>query len=132
MIYTYENYRGLDRWISIEDCQRIHLEIEEEMGDDPEAAELYDELIETCIDYSGMRSSWTIHDADWRNAHDSTRTIYHDSVITAMNVLARFLRMNGKTAAWRDFLGNNEKGPDRKRVGDFACYLVYIHGINGR
>lgn len=132
MLYTYDDYCGSDKWIAMEDCRRLHSEIAQEIGADPDAAELYDELIEACIDYSGLRAAWTIRDNDWRAAHDSMRTIYHDSVITALNVLARFLRKNGKTAAWRDFLGNNEKGPDRKRVGDFACYLVYIHGVNGR
>lgn len=133
MIYLYDDYRGADRWISMEECLKLQAEMAAEIGTDPDAMELYDDLISACIDYADLRAAWTIHDNDWRSAKDRTRTIYHDGVISSMNTLATYLRkIQGKKAEWRSILGENEKGPDRKRVGDFACFLVYIQGINGR
>ena len=79
-----------------------------------------------------MRAAWTVHDNQWRNEHDKTRTIYHDDVLAAFNILARYLEKEGRNTAWMDTLGRSGKGLDRKRVGDFACFLTFIQGINGR
>ena len=41
--------------------------------------------------------------------------------------------MQGKTAAWRDTLGFEEDDKyNRKRLGDFACYIVFINSISAR
>lgn len=46
-------------------------------------------------------------------------------------MLARYLKQQGKTAAWRDELGYEEDDPyNRKAIGDFACYLAFVNGIN--
>ena len=51
----------------------------------------------------------------------------------AINMLARYLRMQGKSASWRDTLGEESENPYyRKRIGDFACYLVFIGSLNAR
>ena len=64
---------------------------------------------------------------------DSLRTSHHDSVISHFNMLARYLRMQGKKAAWRDALGDeNENKYGRKTIGDFACYLVFMNSICAR
>ena len=64
---------------------------------------------------------------------DERRTSCHDSLIVKFNMLARYLKMQGKPAAWRDTLGHLEDDPaNRKRIGDFACYLVFINSINAR
>ena len=46
---------------------------------------------------------------------------------------ARYLKQQGRTAAWRDELGYEEDDPyNRKAIGDFACYLAVVNGINAR
>lgn len=36
-------------------------------------------------------------------------------------------------AKWRDRLGDEKDDPyNRKRIGDFACYLVFINSLNAR
>ena len=132
MLFTYNDYLGSIKDIPIEECQRLHDEMATEIIGDPDAEELYEELIETAADYSTIRALWTIRPIEWRADHDDTRTMYHDAVITSFNVLARYLKQQGKAAEWRDYLGYDEAGDDRKRIGDFACFLVFIHGINGR
>jgi len=48
-------------------------------------------------------------------------------------MLARYVKMQGKAAQWRDCLGDEKENPyNRKRIGDFACYLVFINSINAR
>jgi len=46
------------------------------------------------------------------------------------NMLARWLRKQGQPANWRDELGDVEKDPAlRKRIGDFACYMVFVSAL---
>ena len=132
MVCTYDNYKDAVRALSLEECLRIHQEIASEVSGDPDAEELYDDLIEAAIDYAEVRAQWTIKPDSWKADHDNGRTIYHDSLIDAFNILARYLRTINKPASWRDELGTDKKGYDRKRVGDFGCFLAFVHGINGR
>ena len=54
-------------------------------------------------------------------------------VILSFNQLARYLKMQGKAAGWRDVLGEEAENPNyRKRLGDFACYLVFVQSLNAR
>lgn len=64
---------------------------------------------------------------------DSLRTSHHNSVIIRFNMLARYLRMQGKKAEWRDKLGNDEENRYyRKTIGDFGCYIVFVNSICAR
>lgn len=37
------------------------------------------------------------------------------------------------TAGWRDVLGDEQENPScRKRIGDFACYLVFVNALLAR
>lgn len=63
----------------------------------------------------------------------TSRTSCHNSVIIHFNMLARYLKKNGKAAVWRDELGYEEDDSyNRKAIGDFACYLAFVNGINAR
>lgn len=54
-------------------------------------------------------------------------------MITHFNMLARYLKQQGKAAPWRDALGYEKDEPcNRKAIGDFACYLAFVNGINAR
>lgn len=64
---------------------------------------------------------------------DSSRTSCHNSVITHFNMLARYLKMQGKQAKWRDELGYEEDDKYfRKTIGDFGCYLVFVNSLCAR
>ena len=58
---------------------------------------------------------------------DAGRTMTHDGLITSVNVLARIAEKEGVDNSWRDRLGD-----ERKRIGDFACFVSYITGISNR
>ena len=54
-------------------------------------------------------------------------------LIIKINQLARYLKMQGEAAAWRDVLGQEDENPYcRKRIGDFACYLVWVNSLLAR
>ena len=66
-------------------------------------------------------------------SQDESRTACHNSLIVKFNMLARYLKMQGREAAWRDELGYEEDDRYyRKRIGDFGCFIAFINGINAR
>lgn len=133
MVYTYNEYLPQIKSIDIETCLKVHEMMADEIGKDNDAIELYDELVEKSIEYTIIRALWTIKDRQWKTDHDSGRSAKHNSVIIKFNQLARYLKAQGKSAEWRDMLGYEEdEKKNRKKIGDMACFLTYVHGVNGR
>lgn len=133
MISTYENYLPMEKSLSLEDMVKLHNEMVLEIGSDSDALELYDELVETATRYASFRAQWLLFSREEKQDKDSSRSACHNSLIVKFNQLARFLKMQGKTAAWRDTLGFEEDDKYyRKRIGDFACYIVFINSISSR
>ena len=130
MVCTYEEYLKQPKF---ERMQIIHAEMLAEIGADTEALELYDELTKIVTCYAAIRANWLLLSREEKNEQDSGRTSCHNSVITHFNMLARYLKQQGKTAVWRDDLGYEEDDLyNRKAIGDFACYLVFVNGVNAR
>lgn len=83
--------------------------------------------------YMEFRSRWNLWSREERREKDSNRTSSHDSLIAKLNMLARYLRKQGKAASWRDALGDVKEDPNiRKRIGDFGCYLAFVSGLHAR
>ena len=130
---NYEEYLLTPKSISIDKMQLLHKQILTEIDEDEDAEELYDELIECATRYADFRANWLLWDRAKKKERDASRTSCHNSLIIKFNMLARYLRMQGKSASWRDELGYEEDDRyNRKTVGDFACYLVFINSINAR
>ncbi len=127
MISTYEEYITMPGSLTLEEMQSLHREIKEEVGYDEDALDLYADLIDAATKYSPYRANWNFWGREEKRAEDSTRTSRHDRVIDCFNILERYLKKQGKSAAWHETLGE-----DRKRIGDFACYLVFAESLNAR
>jgi len=132
-VSAYEEYLPQPKSLSLEEMAKLHQEMLSEIGSDEDALELYEELVITANKYSVFRSNWCVWSRDEKADKDSSRTACHNSLIVKFNQLARFLNMQGKAAAWRDALGyEDEDRYNRKRIGDFACYIVFVNSINAR
>lgn len=133
MISTYENYLPMKKSLSLEDMVQLHNEMILEIGSDSDALELYDELVETATRYAAFRAKWPLLSKEEKMDTDSSRSSCHNSLIVKFNQLARYLKMQGKMAEWRDVLGYEEDDKYyRKRIGDFGCYIVFINSISSR
>lgn len=133
MISTYENYLPMKKSLSLEDMVQLHNEMILQIGSDSDALELYDELVETATRYASFRAQWPILSREEKQDKDSSRSACHNSLIVKFNQLARYLKMQGKMAEWRDVLGYEEDDKYyRKRIGDFGCYIVFINSISSR
>ena len=133
MVCTYEEYLKQPKAITFEKMQTIHMEMLAEIGADMEALELYGELTKVATRYAAIRANWLLLSREEKSEQDSGRTSCHNSVITHFTMLERYLKQQGRTAAWRDELGYEEDDPNnRKAIGDFACYLAFVNAINAR
>lgn len=133
MLTTYEEYLDTEQSLTLEEMRKIHSQMLADIGMDADAKEIYEELIAASTKYASMRAEWLMFSREEKAERDSRRTSCHDSVLIKFNMLARYLKTQGKAAAWRDFLGDEKENPyNRKRIGDFACYLVFVNSLNAR
>lgn len=133
MITTYEEYLDTRKSLSFEEMQKIHSQMLADIGTDADAGEIYGELVAAAAKYADIRAKWLLLGREEKAETDSRRTSCHDSVIVKCNMLARHVRMQGGEAAWRECLGDEEGDLyNRKRIGDMACYLAFVNGLNAR
>ncbi|HVT87685.1 MAG TPA: hypothetical protein VHD56_02450 [Tepidisphaeraceae bacterium] len=89
--------------------------------------DLRDDVVATAARYARLRVDWVLADVDGRMALESDRTNCHNSLIAACDILSRNMSRAGEDIAWRKLLGE-----DRKRIGDFACFLHALLGVSAR
>lgn len=129
---TYETYLSEPQALAFDQMAVIHRQMTDEIGTDPEVLEYYADLLKAAARYAGIRAIWPMMGTKEKLEKDPGRTSAHDSVITHINLMSRLLRSMGKPAAWRDALGDEKEPYRRKMIGDFACYLAFVSGINAR
>lgn len=129
---TYEDYLKEPQCLTFDEMEQLHKMISTEIGTDPDAREIYLELIGKATDYACIRARWPLLSKTEKMEQNPGRTACHDSLIVKVNMLSRYLRLQEKEAAWRDILGDEADPYNRKRIGDFACYLAFINGLNAR
>ena len=86
---------------------------------------LYRDMIKRAVRYANIRAEWNLLPAEERREKDSSRTSAHDAFIASVNIVARTEGEVGKE--WRERLSD-----DRKRIGDFACFIALFEGIQAR
>ncbi|MEI7663120.1 MAG: hypothetical protein WCK34_13010 [Bacteroidota bacterium] len=89
--------------------------------------ELFNTLMERAVIYSRIRVDWYYAVLDEQLELDYDRTIAHDEFILSCAALHQKMREAGEDTKWRVAIGS-----DRKSIGDFACLLHAIIGINAR
>jgi hypothetical protein len=94
---------------------------------DEDAEMLYRDLVNLAVSYARRRTDWQLVDIEARIRMDEARTIAHDAFIGSCNSLARYLGRIDRDTSWRDMLTE-----DRKEIGDFACYIHAMLGVEAR
>ena len=131
MINTYESYLNHHAGdvLPIEDAMRIY----EAMAESVEKCHMEDKMdfwndfLRRAAEYTNVRNKWELMSQSERMDADSGRTLTHDGFITSVNVISRIAAKEGVDHSWRE-----ELGEERKRIGDFACFVAYITGISNR
>lgn len=96
--------------------------IEKSIQDDRSAQELFASTYNKAKDYLALRSKWeemSVEEVCRRNAE---RSMLHDMFISDLDALSNYIyEQTQEPVAWRVALGE-----DRKRLGDFAEYLINV------
>lgn len=132
MILSYETYRNEQYSLTLEQMKELHAMMIAELSDE-EAKDLYQDLVVKATKYTVFRSNWNLLTLNERAEENERRSSCHNTVIDQFNILARYTKKIGHTAEWRKLLGDIVLDDQyRKRIGDFACYIVFVNAINAR
>ena len=128
-MFTYQDYLKEENTLSFQEAETIYNTIiKDATKNDKDFYEHWNDVLAKAIKYANIRAMWhTSFSQTDRIEKDDIRTSAHDSFITNLNMLVRYMESQGKDISWITTLGSN-----RKRIGDFACYLAYIYSINSR
>lgn len=131
MINTYDTYlkHPAGNILTIEDAMRIYEKMAEciRQCTIEDKMDFWNDCLKKAARYAKIRNDWETMSREEKIETDSNRTSAHDSIITAINVLSRIAEREGIDNSWRTILGDN-----RKRIGDYACFISYITGISNR
>lgn len=89
--------------------------------------DFYNSMINRACRYASIRCDWEFMSREERMEADPGRTSAHNAFIDSLNILSRLIKSDGIETPWREQLGE-----ERKRIGDFACFVAYITGISNR
>ena len=129
---NYNNYKEQADTLSLEEMEEIWTDLLNSLDlKNEDCNDLFNDFLHHVVLYSSERIKWNaVYSREERIENDRGRTIYHDAIITSINILARFLKNElNKDTSWRDRLGDDTH---RKRIGDFVCYVAFCYGINAR
>lgn len=130
-MFDYQEYLKKNDAITMEQALEIYTKISESIDPgDQDGVEIMGEFLAAAVKYAGIRAGWNMLSREEKADTDANRTACHNMVISHLNVLSRYLALNGKDTSWRDELGDEKEY--RKRIGDFACYAALMEGLDAR
>ena len=131
MADRYEEYLKRIDTLTIEQASEIYRTIIESLDlDENDDREILQAYLMAAAKYANIRASWNLLSREEKMDTDANRTACHNKVILHLNILARYLASKGKDVSWRDELGDDNL--HRKKIGDFACYVACLEGLNAR
>lgn len=133
MITTYAEYLDKPAVMTFEDMNRIHEALLAGVRELEEGEEIYDKLVRAGTNYIDTRAGWKLMPKPVRKERNDERTARHNAVIIALDELAEKMKEAGLDTAWREEIGYEaDDKVNRKRCGDFGCYIAFINSINAR
>ncbi len=123
MLNSFADYRHRPDALALEDFVRIHGKLMEQVTDE-DRLEAYLDVLLAAQEYVVYRQRWNLMGVFERALIDDERTEKHDEVIRRMEILEALT----PDRRWAEELDLE----NRKRVGDMACWLMFVAGINAR
>lgn len=116
----------MENILMYEEAKQIYQVMEENLDrQDEDIMEIYHRMIDKAVRYAHVRAEWQKLTWEQKLEKDESRTALHNSFISNLDVIARTEGETGKE--WRERLTE-----DRKRIGDFACYIALFLAIDSR
>ena len=112
--------------LSYAEAKEIYGTINEHLDrTDADIVGLYQDMVARVIRYAHIRAGWAALTREQKRDQDASRTSAHDAFIASLNIVARTQGDTG--TGWRGRFSD-----DRKRIGDFACYIALFEAIEAR
>lgn len=129
---TYQDFTKTNGHLSVGEAEKVYQTILNSVETKtPEFEALWQEMIITAIKYGITRAQWlTLNEQD-QQKNEAKRTEMHNDLIFNITMLHSYFAQQGWDVSWINlFLVNDDI--DRKRIGDFGCYLAYVYSVNAR
>ena len=123
MINSIHKYEEKEYTLALQDFTKIHDLMLEQLNDERIQLQYYD-VLRSAGEYVVYRQKWNLLNAFQKAMIDDERTEKHDAFIYEMGLLSDM----SNDGTWAEMLDLE----NRKRVGDFACWLMFVEGINAR
>ncbi|WP_125981284.1 hypothetical protein [Loigolactobacillus iwatensis] len=131
-MFNYDEYLKNQDSLSFEEAVAIYNEIMRSADiNDSTFKELWNDVIESASKYIQIRNEWLFLSQGEKVAKDSLRTAQHNSFMATLSPLERYVEMQSWDTTWVADLGKIEN-ENRKRLGDFAGYLLCIGSLKAR
>lgn len=131
-MFTYQSYLEENDSITFQHAEEIYTRILSiATKSDMEFNRLWKIMIENAINYSNMRAKYSLQTlAERSEMFDTSRTTNHNVFMYSLEDVVFYMKEKNWNTDWFDQIGTIKN--DRKRFGDFACYLVFIYSLNAR
>lgn len=124
----YKDLLDSDETLSFENSAKAYqMILDAHPEKDVEFKRLLSDVVERAIAYAQYRLKWSLLSVQEKAAIDEERSMHHNIFINSINKLSVYMYQNKYGNDWEDVIGS-----DRKKMGDFACYLAYVYSINAR
>lgn len=125
MFPTYSELTEKNKVLTFIESNEIYIEIISILNrHDTEEMEYWNNFINSCVEYAEIRSTWLFLSREEKLEKDELRTAIHNTVIRNLSILKRMVENRNENIEWY-----NRFYDDRKRIGDFACYISYIYAL---
>lgn len=106
--------------LTFQEAAEFVCKIESQLNGESIYKELYQEFLKAAYECATIRAQWHFMALEEQAENDTYRSSLHNSFIDACNILSRYMSNKGVDSTWKDRLG------DRRKIGDFACYVTAI------
>lgn len=131
--FEYQQYLTKSDALSFEEAQTIFkdmlIQFDESIDD---FAEILSDVFDAANKYVNMRNKWITFTKDEKLEKDPLRTNLHNDFILTLKMLKRFEEQINLDTTWFENLTLGKDDQLRKRIGDFAGYIVLFNTLNAR
>ena len=126
--FNYDDFKNEKGIVSFSEAEQIYSSLLNSSNQlDKEFQEEWKTFVLLCVEYDSARGKWLTLSREEKLANDESRTVTHNKVIYQLKILKGLASEQGNDVAWFEQFND-----DRKRIGDFACYVAYIYALNAR
>ena len=127
-VFSYDDFKNEKEIMSFSEAEQIYSNLLNSSNQlDKEFQEEWTTFVLLCVEYASARGKWLTLSREEKLANDEARTVAHNKVIYQLKLLKGLANEQGNQVPWFDKFND-----DRKRIGDFACYVAYVYALNAR